>query len=291
MKINVNIISAFVNPTVNSGATGNPAGVVLDADALSQEQKLAIASQVGLSETAFVSQSNSADVKLEFFTPTKQIAHCGHATIATFSYLKQQGLVSGLHSSKETIDGNRNIRLGTESVYMEQLAPKYQSLSDFKMAVCSAIGLSENQTIGDPWLVNTGNSFIIIEVNTWADLVAIQTDLDAISELSSQYDAIGFYVFTQDTLGQAVSATARMFAPAYGIEEESATGMAAGPLACYLHDKLGLKKTLIQIEQGRAMSIPAPSLINVELDVDNHDVKGLMAGGQGKLVDTMQVEV
>jgi PhzF family phenazine biosynthesis protein len=102
-KIDVQILNAFVDN--NRG--GNPAGVVLNADDLTNEQKLKIASKIGLSETAFVSRSASADFKLDFFTPTRQIAHCGHATIATFSYLSQTGLIKSTASSKETIDGRR----------------------------------------------------------------------------------------------------------------------------------------------------------------------------------------
>ena len=52
---------------------------------LSNEQKILIAQKVGLSETAFFSKSTVTDFKLDFFTPTRQIAHCGHATIAAFS--------------------------------------------------------------------------------------------------------------------------------------------------------------------------------------------------------------
>ena len=76
---------AILNAFVDSGKGGNPAGVVLDADCLTDSQKLDIAQKIGLSETAFVSNSHTADFKLDFFTPQKQIAHCGHATIATFS--------------------------------------------------------------------------------------------------------------------------------------------------------------------------------------------------------------
>lgn len=80
MQVQVRIVNAFVDGEQG----GNPAGVVLQADALDARQKQAIAAQVGLSETAFVSSSQSAAFKLEFFTPTRQIAHCGRATVATF---------------------------------------------------------------------------------------------------------------------------------------------------------------------------------------------------------------
>lgn len=105
MKIDIPIINAFVDE--HKG--GNPAGVVLDAQQYSQDQKQRIAASIGLSETAFVSPSSVADFKLEFFTPTRQIAHCGHATIATFCYLRQIGLLPNDQTSKETIDGRREI--------------------------------------------------------------------------------------------------------------------------------------------------------------------------------------
>jgi predicted PhzF superfamily epimerase YddE/YHI9 len=57
MLIEAQIINGFVD----NGAGGNPAGVVFDADELTNEQKLKAASLVGLSETAFVSSATVAD--------------------------------------------------------------------------------------------------------------------------------------------------------------------------------------------------------------------------------------
>ena len=59
---------------------GNLAGVVLDADDLSDIQMLNIANQVGFSETAFVHKSNKATFKVRFFTPNSEVDLCGHAT-------------------------------------------------------------------------------------------------------------------------------------------------------------------------------------------------------------------
>ena len=122
---------------------GNPAGVVLQADALSTAQKQAIAAQVGLSETAFVSRSESAAFKLEFFTPTRQIAHCGHATIATFSLLRQRGVLGEGRFSKETVDGPRDILLDGDMAFMEQTAPAYRRIdpaSDLGARIASSLG-------------------------------------------------------------------------------------------------------------------------------------------------------
>ena len=297
MKVDVAIVNAFIDDQAinggsgNGGSGGNPAGVVLDADKYSNRQKLAIAKEVGLSETAFVSSSKVADIKLEFFTPERQIAHCGHATVATFSYLNQQGVITKSDSSKETIDGNRNIKLIGNKAYMEQLAPTYSSVKDDKAQILNALHITEDQLISDPKLVNTGNAFILIGVKSNTVLASIEPNQQAIERLSEKYDLIGFYVFTLETHQEGRDAATRMFAPRYGIAEESATGMAAGPLACFLFDYLDQDKATFFIEQGYAMQPSSPSMIEVKLTLENAAIKSLIAGGVGKVTRHITVDI
>ncbi|MEP1214794.1 MAG: PhzF family phenazine biosynthesis protein [Marinobacter sp.] len=82
-----------------------------------------------------------------------------------------------------------------------------------------------------------------------------------------------------------------MFAPRYGIQEESATGMAAGPLACYLREHVGFDKQEFFVEQGRWMAPPSPSVINVRLHIGvNGNIESLFAGGRGAIKETVKVE-
>lgn len=157
MHVSVEIVNAFVD-----GKTGgNPAGVVLDANNLTTNQKLKIAQEVGLSETAFVLKSEIATIKLEFFTPERQIAHCGHATIATFSRLSELGIVKNGRMSKETIDGTREIIVDGDMAYMEQRAPSYSQVSNIE-EVRESLKLSKDVPLESISIVNTGNSFLLI---------------------------------------------------------------------------------------------------------------------------------
>jgi PhzF family phenazine biosynthesis protein len=288
-QIEVQILNAFVDN--NKG--GNPAGVVLNADNLTNEQKLKIAKKIGLSETAFVSRSEIAGFKLDFFTPTRQIAHCGHATIATFSYLSQSGAIKSSLSSKETIDGIREIVLREDLAFMEQKAPTYQNIDKQKEQILQSLGLTEKDILPEApiSLVNTGNSFVIVPVNSVEILKNIKPDHTLISQVSEELDLIGYYIFCTETSNPIREATTRMFAPRYGIEEESATGMAAGPLACYLFDILGVKKDRMLIEQGWFMEQPSPSLIIVNLSLDNGKITKVMAGGKGILMRSLTLEI
>ena len=287
MKIKVAVINAFLD----GGRGGNPAGVVLDADALSNDQKLAISKKVGLSETAFVSSSNSADFKLDFFTPQKQIAHCGHATIAAFSYLSKLGLVPNANTSKETIDGVRSIQVDGDFAYMEQLAPKYTTLETDALKALEALVITAEVAVTKPLIVNTGNSFLLVKVKDIQQLNALQPDQKLIKEISEKYDLIGFYVFTEETNVADRDASTRMFAPRYGISEESATGMAAGPLACFLYDQMGLKQDRFTIEQGYSMQPASPSCIEVSLEVKDSAITSLVAGGVGAASRFEEVEI
>ncbi|WP_142783996.1 PhzF family phenazine biosynthesis protein [Changchengzhania lutea] len=288
-NVTVQILNAFAE----HGKGGNPAGVVLNADDLSDKNKLDIAKKVGLSETAFVSKSNTEDFKLDFFTPNKQIAHCGHATVATFSYLKQIGALKNDSSSKETIDGKRNIKLTGDLAFMEQLAPKYEDVSHQEDLILKSLGLNKNDLAPNTpiQLVNTGNSFILVPVNNTAILKNIIPDFKLISEVSEAFDLIGYYVFSTDTGDTEYDATSRMFGPRYGILEESGTGMAAGPLACYLFDILKWNKKRFHIQQGKYMAEPSPSVIVVDLLTENNQIKGLMAGGKGLLKAQLEIEI
>jgi PhzF family phenazine biosynthesis protein len=275
-EVNIKIVYAFSM----SGSGGNPAGVVLNADSLSNEDKQRIAAKVGLSEIAFVSKSNQADFKLEFFTPTRQIAHCGHATIATFSYLKKVGFITGDRSSKETIDGNRDIYFKNEFPYMQQTSPSYKSVETELPEILASLNLSKPDLLKNhlPAIVNTGNSFLIIPVANEITLQKIQPDMEKIRKYSEKHNLIGYYIFSLSA-EENINASTRMFAPLYGIDEESATGMAAGPLACYLFANNFTTQTELTIKQGEYMLLPSPSLINVNLVLENGMIKKLYAGG------------
>lgn len=281
MHIDLQIVNAFTL----DGSGGNPAGVVLDADGLDKAQKQQVAKVAGLSETAFVSASEIADFKLEFFTPNRQIAHCGHATVAAFALLHELGRINDVETSKETVDGRREIRLHDGRAYMEQRAPRYEPVADEELLseILPSLGLGRDalHEAARAEFVNTGNGFLVIPLRHREQLAAIVPDHALIETVSERHDLVGFYPFVASDVSR-FHAEARMFAPRYGIPEEAATGMAAGPLAAYLHDRLprildGSKR--VRITQGGLMDPPSPSEILVDLVTASGAVTGLMAGG------------
>jgi PhzF family phenazine biosynthesis protein len=285
--IEVGVVNAFVK----NGAGGNPAGVVLDADSLTEAEMQSLAAQIDYSETAFVSKHADGGFRLDFFTPNRRIADCGHATVAAFSHMAAKGIVTDGETVKHTVDGARKVIIRDGQAFMEQLAPKYRAVTDTR-AVLASLGLDAADLVHGhpPVVVNTGNSFMLLAVRDAAVLAAIKADQEQIEAISEAYDLIGYYVFTLDA--QGADATTRMFAPRYGIAEEAATGMAAGPLACLLHDRFGLERPDLTIEQGRYMAKPSVSEIHVKLSFDVQGrIARLMAGGTAKPGTAMEVSL
>lgn len=300
-SVPVHIVNAFVR----DGAGGNPAGVVLDADDLDAGARLAIASQVGLSETAFASRSDVADIRLEFYTPTRQIAHCGHATVATFALLHQLGRLPSGALTKETVDGLRDVAVQGDRVFMRQLAPVGVDLplpqgpTLQELARSLGLGPAALAEAGEPLcIMSTGNRFLLVPLRGARDLARVRPDHEQVAEISERLDLVGFYLYAVQAQGRAEGraegravATTRMFAPRFGIDEEAATGMAAGPLACRLWQRGQVKAADVEIEQGVLMTPASPSRLFVRLDLDEAGVRGLSVGGCALRVGTRQVDV
>jgi PhzF family phenazine biosynthesis protein len=268
----VELVAAFTR----DGAGGNLAGVVLDADGIDAETRQRAATAVAVSETAFVRRVDERTFEVEFFTPARQVPDCGHATVATFARLAQRGLLQPGTTIKRTIAGDREITIEGERVFMQQPRP---ALTPFgKTAeMAQALGIDTGAIVAEPVVADHGVRFVLVRTSRDA-LAAIRPDQHAIETLTEAADAIGMYVAAPGDAGYDV--TTRMFAPRYGIPEESATGMAAGLLAGEL--ARDAETAHYRIEQGAFMSPPSPSEILARVEPDH-----ILVGGTASLVRTI----
>ncbi len=67
--------------------------------------------------------------------------------------------------------------------------------------------------------------------------------------------------------------------------------MAAGPLACFLHDYLKINKNIFSIEQGYSMTPSSPSCIEVTLTLTDGKIKSLSAGGIAVVSRFEEIEI
>jgi PhzF family phenazine biosynthesis protein len=227
---------------------GNPAGVVLGADELSDAQMAAIAREMNLSETAFVLRSTSPNVvSVRFFTPTREVPVCGHATLAAhYVRARELGLTSG--AVTQMSPGARwhvrwEPRDGAAFVIMSQSPVEYgQTLTDdLRLELLNALGIKDDDLkMRYPvQVVSTGHAKAIAALESAEVLRAIEPDLAALRGLSGRTGVGGYFLFARDDPARRTLTVCRMFGPAIGVNEDPVNGSGHGPLAAYLLSRGG----------------------------------------------------
>jgi trans-2,3-dihydro-3-hydroxyanthranilate isomerase len=243
---------------------GNPAGIIPDAEALTDEQQRAIAAELGASETVFMTDSAVADRRFRYFSPTTEVDLCGHATIAAHAYLDMSGEIDPGTHTVETNTGVIELTLNDDgTVWMRQQSPTVSSIDLAYDDVAAAVGIDDAalRDIGDDLplaVASTGLPFIIVPVNFLEHIGDVDPNAAAIDTLVTSYDAAGMYIFSFDTLESASTLHARAFVPSLGIPEDPVTGTAAGACTAYLDtfDAFDVFPSTVRYEQGHFCDRP-----------------------------------
>jgi PhzF family phenazine biosynthesis protein len=270
---------------------GNPAGVVPDADGLTEPQMQEIARELNNSETAFILPPSSSDhdVWIRFFTPTTEVPSCGHATISAH-------YVRALENRLPSCTVRQKIGIGILPVDIVKHGDDYtvvmtQGKIEFhdpfspalRNDISTALGLSESDHDErcPMQIVSTGHSKVLVGIRQRSTLNALKPDLSRLTDISRMIGCNGYFVFTLDSHSSDVLTHGRMFAPAIGITEDPVTGNANGPLGAYLvkHRLVDVGSPLFafRAEQGEAMG--RSGIVEVEVELrDSVPVKTRVGG-------------
>ncbi|PSP84205.1 PhzF family phenazine biosynthesis protein [Halobacteriales archaeon QS_6_64_34] len=265
---------------------GTPAGVVRDADGLSDDQLAAIAGELGASTTAFVCESDRADRRLRFFSPTAERDRSDHATVAAFAALFERGGLEAGEYEMETIGRTRDVEVKPDgTVWLEQGEARIETVSPEYDEVADALGI-DAATLRDvgadlPMAVtDTGEPWLVVPVNYFEHLSRVDPDLPAVQDLCERVDAVGLYAFTFDTIGGEATLHGRGFAPSRGVTEDLVTGTAAGACGAYVRSEGALDNTVDQVVVEGGHFLDRPGTVRVDTD-------GLEAWVGGRAVTTM----
>ncbi len=271
--------AASLDAFVKDGAGGNPAGVVLDADGLSEDRMRQIARRLGHPETAFIMRSDRADYRARFFTPTEEVPLCGHATLAAAALLRREGLLTRSRVSQETAAGLLAVEFEEGgSVLMDQPLPVHGEYVAAPDAV-EALGIEPSALVGLPRVVSTGLRDLLVELKDREALMFLRPNLAALAAFSETLDVVGLHVYARDAIHKHAAAHCRNFAPRFGIDEEAATGTSNGALACHLFERgLAGGGGALVFEQGYGMG--RPSEITARLTAANGKVIRVQVGGK-----------
>lgn len=283
--------------------TGNPAGVVPDARGLSERDMQLIARELNNSETAFVFPGEGADfdVHVRFFTPTREVPICGHATVAAHYVLaKEKGMRSGRILQKTGAgilpvdilpeEDDLRIEMTQGKIEFGPFIAKDQAADLLKALGIRCDDLVENMPLQ---IMSTGHSKVMVPIRENKTLHALRPDDAALTALSKEISCNGYYVFTADWTDSLWPVHGRMFAPAAGIREDPVTGNANGPLGAYLvHHRLVKndgRSFVFNAKQGEAML--RPGVIKVHVLIDNDEPTLVKISGNAVIVFKTEISV
>lgn len=241
-----------INAFTKSPTEGNAAAVMF-GDELSDLEMQRIAKQTNYSETAFLISSDRASYKLRWFTPLKEVDLCGHATIASLHFLKENRLLKKDELiTFKTRSGILNCHSdGTE--YSLQ-APVYsvEALSEHLDKIFAAYKIPDEFIDKDTPIFTLSNNFLFIKIKSYNKLISYNPDFDLDNPVVKKFQDVSLY--TTDTIEKRNTAHQRFFAPGCGIIEDPVTGSASAYLALVLlkagHVSAKDLKSSIIIEQG-----------------------------------------
>lgn len=244
---------------------GNAAGVVPDAGGLSVPQRRAIARELSVSDTAFLASSDVADYRAQYFTPEQEVDLCGHATVGAFAGLAQAGGLDPGTVEVETAVGRIEVTVADDGrVWTTQDDPTIRRVDVDRERVADALGirpaaLTELADELPVAVASTGLPWLAVPVAFLSQLGEADPDPEAVAGIADEFDAVGLYPYTFDTLDGDAHLHARGFAPGAGIAEDPATGTAAGATGAFLRHVGAFDGDMpepLVIEQGHYVDQP-----------------------------------
>ena len=271
---------------------GNPLAVITDGDGLSNDQMLAIAREMNLSETVFVQKptEDRALARLRIFTTKEELKLAGHPVIGTWFLLAELGVVpaqeGGVHVLQQTGAGILPVEIRfkdgrPQRVTMTQKEARFKSSKIDKKKLAAALGLTHRDLHARLPLefVSTGIFNLMVPLRNRAALAKIQMNIVEMARLMGKQGALA-YCFA---VGSNHSVYARGMMP-WELYEDAGTGSAAGSVGAYLvkHGIIGAGHT-VNVAQGVEMG--RPSQIEVEVSQDGRKLTPRVSGAAVKVFE------
>src|SRR5262249_50107668 len=207
---------------------GNPAGVCVLEQPRDEAWMQLVAREMNIAETAFLRPRQDDEFDLRWFTPTVEVDLCGHATLASAHVLWESGRRAStlrFHTRSGILTATRRdgwIDLDFPATPDEPMSPP--------AGLLDALGVTARY-------VGRSCHGFVVEVDDEAAVVAVRPDFRRLAAI----DARGAIV-TSRASTPGVDFVSRYFAPAFGIDEDPATGSTHCCLGPFWHARTGKRE-------------------------------------------------
>ncbi|MHA1185721.1 MAG: PhzF family phenazine biosynthesis protein [Candidatus Heimdallarchaeota archaeon] len=289
-----------VDAFTNKPFYGNPAGVVLDST-LTVEQKYKIAREINLSVTAFVSNSEKADFKIDYFTPKKEIPISGHATIAAFWVLAEIGrLKREGNKAKATVETDKGLYTievkwkseKVDRVYMLLDKPEFTKTDLEIPKLAELLGINPAKIEANEKLpliiASTGSPKLLVLITSKEMTDALVPNYDELERLCRRLKVTGIHLYTFDTYLEGSNCYTRHFEPIRGLPETATSGLANGALGAFLVKKGFAPPGTLIIEQGE--SLDRAGKVEVKVKATQENIKSVKIGGKARVIFSIELQ-
>jgi PhzF family phenazine biosynthesis protein len=286
-KIQVHQVDAFTSTPF----TGNPAGVVLNADTLTDAEMLAIARELNNADTAFILPPDGTDheVRAKFFTPRVEAGFVGHATVAAHYVLsRRRSHTERLRQKSKAGIVEIDVRgsgVDRRIAIRQPRPPVGREINDReRLAVLDALALAtDDLDLRCPLrIAGSSSTRLMVGVRGPDQLKALKPDSARLTTLSAQLGAAGYFIFTLAPTDTTCFTESRMFCPALGIAEDPVSGNAHGLLGAYLAEVKLLthdgRRAAFSGSQGHYLH--RPGRVDVELELQDGQIDAVWIIGQ-----------
>lgn len=231
------IVDAFTDEVFK----GNQAGVCLSETALSEELMQAIAKELGLSETAFVTPNAKDGYDIRFFSPVTEIPLCGHATLASSKVLFEQN-PSSQHVAFTNVQGILLEAERSDDHIKMKFPVYYAKEANAPKALLQALGVKEATNVA----YTEETNMLLVEIADSNVLRNLKPDFAA---LKKSHDSISGVVVTSKSQAPDIDFESRYFWPWVGTNEDPVTGATHTFLTPYWSERLN-KKTMNALQSS-----------------------------------------
>ncbi len=241
---------------------GNQLAVFLEAGALGETEMQSLAREMNFPESTFIldSKPNETGWPVRIFTPQVEVPFAGHPTLGTSWVIAHELLTT----PPETV--TLDLKVGPipvrfekdergELMWMTQNQPEFMDgPSPDRIAAALGLDAAEIDKRFPIQRVSTGLPFLLVPIASLAAVQRARVRGEAYDALCEE-DHKAIFFFTSETVDPSNRIHARMFADAFGVPEDPATGSANGCLAAWLvrHRYFGKREIDLTVEQGVEM--------------------------------------
>ncbi|MDG0820191.1 PhzF family phenazine biosynthesis isomerase [Staphylococcus equorum] len=261
---------------------GNPAGVVLNGDDLTETEMQDVAFKVGFNETAFPIASDRADLRIRYFSPKQEMELCGHATMATIYALKTNGwLENKTELTIETNAGVLPIRITKNEqkeihITMKQALPQFKKFEGSRYDLAKAIGIEEVDFDDELPIMygSTGAWTLLIPIKSLDIFNKMEPNNRVFSSILNEIPNASVHPFCLESYYEEADMHGRHFSSTFsGTIEDPVTGTASGVMgayfAKYIKKECDMPINLI-VEQGQEMNKDGHMIVNV---AENNEIE------------------